>query len=100
MTNGDGVAEAVDEVYEFENELKREKNNVDILTEQNMQLKNKVNELTALLFKMVNQYEQDFFEDSYTFMQRQNIVRAIKARIDMTPEVWEIVNKSKEQPQQ
>lgn len=70
------------------------------LQEENKQLKNKVNELTAFLFRIAEGYEQDFFMDTFTSIQRQNIIREIRNRIAVTPEILDIVNKSKQMPQE
>lgn len=69
------------------------------LTEDNKGLKKKVNELTALLYRLTDQFENDFFTYSSAFMNNQNISRNIKQRLAMTPEVWDIVNKSKQTPE-
>lgn len=62
---------------------------IDTLEEENAQLKNRVNELTALCYQVVNHFENEFFNN-------QTMVRAIRDRLIMTPEVWTIVNKSRE----
>ena len=62
---------------------------MDTLEEENAQLKNRVNELTALCYQVVNHFENEFFNN-------QTMVRAIRDRLVMTPEVWTIVNKSRE----
>lgn len=80
-------------------ENKKDEIAFDVL-EENEKLKKKVNELIAFLYNITNQYEEDFFNDSMNFIQRQNIMRTIKGRLEMTPEVWAIVNKSKEPPTQ
>jgi len=73
-------------------ERDREAHNVDVLAEQNEALQVRVNELTALTYQVVNHFENEFFNN-------QTMLRAIRDRLAMTPEVWAIVNKSKEKQQ-
>lgn len=68
----------------------------EAIKQENNLLKERINQLTAFLYQITNQYEEDFFNDSMAFMQRQSIIRAIKARLVMSPEIWDIVNKSKQ----
>jgi len=63
------------------------------LEEENKLLKQRVNELTALTYQVVNHFENEFFTN-------QSMLRAIRDRLVMTPEVWAIVNKSKESQEQ
>lgn len=71
---------------------KLEDENTSIKTE-NEQLKQRVNELTALCYQVTNHFENEFFNN-------QSIVRAIRDKLVMNPDVWAIVNKSKEQQDQ
>lgn len=69
------------------------------LEKENKQLKKKVNDLTILIYQVLDQDESDFFDDNVRTIERQNIRRMLKARFPLTPEMVEIVNKSKETPQ-
>lgn len=66
---------------------------MDTLEEENAQLKNRVNELTALCYQVTNHFENEFFNN-------QSIVRAIRDKLVMNPDVWAIVNKSKGQQEE
>ena len=61
--------------------------------EEIARLQNRVNELTALCYQVTNHFENEFFNN-------QSIVRAIRDKLVMNPDVWAIVNKSKEQQEQ
>lgn len=66
------------------------------LQEENEQLKTRVNELTALLYRITDQMDNDFFNYQASFMNNQNLAKSIKGRLAMTSEVWDIVNKSRQ----
>lgn len=65
----------------------------ETLAGENKALKQRVNELTALTYQVVNHFENEFFTN-------QGMLRQIRDRLVMTPDVWAIVNKSKEPPEQ
>jgi len=66
---------------------------MDDVKNENTHLKQRVNELTALTYQVVNHFENEFFTN-------QSMLRAIRDRLVMTPEAWAIVNKSKESQEQ
>lgn len=80
-------------------ENNREAHNVDVLTKQNEELQNRVNELTALLYRMSEHFDTKSFNRTADSLDDQNLARNIKQRLRMTPEVWDIVNRSREQQQ-
>lgn len=73
---------------------------IDYLTQENSKLKKKVNDLTILIYQVLDQDESDFFDDNVRTIERQNIRRLLKAKFPLTAEQVDIVNKNKEQLQQ
>lgn len=73
---------------------------VERLNDENKVLKKKATDLTILIYQVLDQDESDFFDDNVRTIERQNIRRMLKARFPLTPEMVEIVNKSKEPPKQ
>jgi hypothetical protein len=73
------------------------------LTELTEQLKEKnarITELTAFLYNLLEQYQDDFMADSNAFMNRSMIAKQIRTKLKMTPEMYEIIHRSKEQAEQ
>ena len=58
----------------------------------------RINELTALIYRITKHFETRHFNYSMSHMEDQNMVRMIHSKIVMTPEIFDIVNKSMEQP--
>lgn len=72
----------------------------DELKEENKQLKSRIDELTAFVYVLAEKQETEAFSDSLNIIERQNAARIIKSKIRLTIQQMEIVNKSKEIPQQ
>lgn len=65
----------------------------DVLEKELKTANTRIAELTALCYQVVNHFENEFFNN-------QSMLRAIRDRLNMTADVWAIVNKSKEQQQE
>lgn len=70
------------------------------LEDENKALKKKINDLTILIYQVLDQDDNDFFDDNVRLVERQNIRRILKAKFPLTAEQVDIVNKNKEQLQQ
>lgn len=66
------------------------------LNDENKESRKKLTDLTILIHQVLEQDEADFFDDNVRTIERQNIRRMLKARFPLTPEMVEIVNKSRE----
>jgi hypothetical protein len=91
--NGEAVDVDVDAASGASEEIGQLNQDSRSISQENIQLKQRVNELTALTYQVVNHFENEFFNN-------QTMLRAIRDRLVMTPEIWAIVNKSKEQQQE
>lgn len=79
----DGVGMSIADYEQEIKELREERNEARV----------RVNELTALCYQVTNHFESEFFNN-------QSIARTVRDKLIMTPEVWDIVNKSKRTPEQ
>ena len=72
-------------------------NDSDRLMEENKQLKKQCTDLLAVLYQILDQDENDFFDDNIKVVERQNIRRMLKQRFPLTHETLDIVNMRKQQ---
>lgn len=73
---------------------------MDTLEEELKVAKQSINHLKAVLYQILDQDDNDFFDDNIKLIERQNIRRMLKSKFPLTHETLDIVNKSRRPPQE